>query len=211
MHTALPFMADLQSRLRKRQRVQISTNGHRAYLEAVDRTFGADADYAMLIKLYGNADQNDKPAHQRYSPGQCTGVERLIVTGAPALDKISTSNAERGNLTIRMSMRCFTRLTNAFSKKLENHVASFAMWSLWNNFGRVHQTTKRTPAMAAGVARQRWTPRDVIDLIDERTPKPGPRGPYRKAPRQQLTGVATWPSNARHSHALYSATTILGR
>ena len=180
VNTALPFMTDLQSRLRKRQRVQLTTDGHRAYLEAVDRTFGADVDYAMLVKMYGNTDQNEVPAHRRYSPGQCNGVGRVIVTGSPDLDKISTSYAERGNLTMRMSMRRFTRLTNAFSKKLENHVASFAMWSLWYNFGRVHQTIKRTPAMAAGVARQRWTPRDVIDLIDSRTPKPGPRGPYKK-------------------------------
>ena len=132
-----------------------------------------------MIKQYGNTESGDS-AHRRYSPGQCNGVERIVVQGAPNLDLISTSYAERGNLTIRMSMRRFTRLTNAFSKKLENHAASFAMWSLWYNFGRVHQTIKRTAAMAAGLARQRWTPRDVIDMIDERTPKPGPRGPYKK-------------------------------
>ena len=98
--------------------------------------------------------------------------------GAPNLDLVSTSYAERQNLTIRMSQRRFTPLTNAFSKKLANHVHSFSMWSLWYNFGRVHLSLKETPAMAAGVARRRWTPRQVTDLIDERTPKPGPRGPY---------------------------------
>ena len=102
------------------------------------------------------------------------------MTGSPDLDLISTSYAERANLTMRMSMRRFTRLTNAFSKKLENHVASFALWSMWYNFGRVHQTLGKTPAMAAGIARQRWTPRDVINLIDSRRPTPGPRGPYKK-------------------------------
>ena len=88
-------------------------------------------------------------------------MERIIVKGSPNLDLISTSYAERANLTMRMSMRRFTRLTNAFSKKLENHVASFALWSMWYNFGRVHQTIGKTLAMAAGIARQRWTPRDL--------------------------------------------------
>ena len=175
--TGIPFMVDLQRRLRNR--VQLTTDGHKVYFEAVEQAFGGDVDYAQMIKQYGNTESGDS-AHRRYSPGQCNGVERIVVQGAPNLDLISTSYAERGNLTIRMSMRRFTRLTNAFSKKLDNHAASFAMWSLWYNFGRVHQTIKRTPAMAAGLARQRWTPRDVIDMIDERTPKPGPRGPYKK-------------------------------
>ena len=173
--TAIPFMVDLEQRLRNR--VQLTSDGHKVYLEAVEQAFGGDVDYAMLIKVYGNQEKGES-AHRRYSPGQCNGTERVIVQGAPNLNLISTSYAERQNLTIRMSQRRFTRLTNAFSKKLANHVHSFAMWSLWYNFGRVHQTLKRTPAMAAGVARQRWTAREVIDLIDERTPKPGPRGPY---------------------------------
>ena len=174
--TAIPFMIDMEQRLRNR--VQLTTDGHKAYLEAVDAAFAGAVDYAMLVKIYGNPDKGDS-AHRRYSPGECNGVERIIVQGAPNLDLISTSYAERHNLTIRMSQRRFTRLTNAFSKKLANHVHSFSMWSLWYNFGRVHQSLKRqTPAMAAGVARQRWVAREVIDLIDERTPKPGPRGPY---------------------------------
>jgi hypothetical protein len=175
--TAIPFMADLASRLRNR--VQLTTDGHRPYLLAVDLAFAGDVDYGMLVKYYGNRDEGES-AHRRYTPGECNGVERIVVTGSPDLDLISTSYAERANLTMRMSMRRFTRLTNAFSKKLENHVASFALWSMWYNFGRVHQTLGKTPAMAAGIARQRWTARDVIDLIDSRTPKPGPRGPYKK-------------------------------
>ena len=175
--TAIPFMVDLESRLRNR--VQLTTDGHKPYLLAVDLAFAGEIDYAMLVKHYGNREEGES-AHRRYSPGECNGVERIVVTGSPDLDLISTSYAERANLTMRMSMRRFTRLTNAFSKKLENHVASFALWSMWYNFGRVHQTLGKTPAMAAGIARQRWTPRDVIDLIDSRRPTPGPRGPYKK-------------------------------
>ena len=182
---AVPFMIDLEQRLRNR--VQLTTDGHKAYLEAVDAAFAGDVDYAMLVKQYGNAKGEGgeaEAAHRRYSPGQCNGVERIIVQGAPNLDLISTSYAERQNLTIRMSQRRFTRLTNAFSKKLANHVYSFAMWSMAYNFCRPHMSLKKkwgtgtTPAMAAGVARQRWTPREVVELIDARTPKPGPRGPY---------------------------------
>ena len=145
-------------------------------LEPEHAAFAGDVDYAMLVKQYGNSEKGES-AHRRYSPGECNGTERIVVTGGPNLDLISTSYAERQNLSIRMAQRRFTRLTNAFSKKLTNHVHSFAMW---NNFGRVHQTIKKTPAMAAGVARQRWTPRDVVDMIDSWLPKPGPRGPYGK-------------------------------
>ena len=173
--TAIPFMIDLEKRLRNR--VQLTTDGHKAYLEAVDAAFAGVVDYAMLVKQYGNREKGES-AHHRYSPGECNGTERIVVTGGPNLDLISTSYAERQNLNIRMAQRRFTRLTNAFSKKLVNHVHSFAMWSMWYNFGRVHQTIKTTPAMEAGVARQRWTPREIVDMIDARLPKPGPRGPY---------------------------------
>lgn len=173
--TGLDFMDDLRGRLRNR--VQLTSDGHRAYLVAVREAFGADVDYAMLVKQYGNTDSGDS-AHRRYSPGSMNGSERIVVSGSPDLDKISTSYAERNNLTVRMSMRRFTRLTNAFSKKLDNHVHQFAMWTLWYNFGRKHQTLKTTPAVKAGVAKKRWTPADVIRLLDERTPNPGPRGPY---------------------------------
>ena len=114
----------------------------------------------MLVKMYGNTETGDS-AHRRYSPGECKGTEHIVVQGAPAVAKISTSYAERSNLTIRMSQRRFTRLTNVLSRKLANHVP-FAMWSLWYNFGRVDQTLRKTPATAAGVARQRWVPREVI-------------------------------------------------
>ena len=175
--TGLEFMDDLRKRLRKR--VQLSTDGHRPYLVAVREAFGADVDYAMLVKVYGTTDKGDS-AHKRYSPGSPNGSERIIVSGAPDLDKISTSYAERGNLTMRISMRRFTRLTNAFSKKLDNHVHSFAMWTLWYNFGRKHRTLKTTPAVAAGIAQAPWSAVDVIKLIDARMPQPGPRGPYKK-------------------------------
>jgi hypothetical protein len=157
--------------------VQINADGQKVYLEAVAAAFAGDVDYAMLVKHYGNEGRSEDAAHRRYSPSVCNGTERIVVTGGPDLDLIRASYADRGNLTMRMSMRRYTRLTNAFSKKLMNHVYSFAMWSLWYNFGRVHQTLKRTPAMAAGVSRQRWMPRDVIELIDERTPKPGRAAP----------------------------------
>ena len=173
-------MVDLEQRLRNR--VQLTSDGHKVYMESVEQAFGGATDYAMLVKHYGNAKgEGDEAAaaHRRYSPGQCNGAERIVVQDAPNLDLISTSYAERQNLTIRMSQQRFTGLTNAFSKNLANHVHSFAMWSLSYNFGRIHQALegRRTPAMAAGVARQRWPPREVIDLIDERTPKPGQPGP----------------------------------
>ena len=176
--TGLDLMDDLRKRLRNR--VQLTSDGHKAYLIAVREAFGGDVDYAMLVKTYGSGKTEDGPAHRRYSPGHMNGSERIVVSGSPNLDKISTSYAERQNLTIRMSMRRFTRLTNGFSKKLDNLVHSFAMWSLWYNFGRKHQTLKTTPAVAAGVAEAPWSVEDVIRLIDARTPKPGPRGPYKK-------------------------------
>ena len=146
----------------------------------MDRGWGWRPALTCAIKVPdGNTDKGDS-AHRRYSPGSLNGSERLIVSGSPNLDLISTSYAERGNLTMRMSMRRYTRLTNAFSKKLENHAHSFAMWSMWYNFGRKHQTLKTTPAVAAGVAQAPWSAEDVIKLIDVRTPKPGPRGPYKK-------------------------------
>ena len=173
--TGVDFMDDLRKRLR--ERVQLTSDGHRPYLVAVREAFGADVDYAMLVKVYGSA-AAEGAAHRRYSPGQMNGSDRIVVSGSPDLDKISTSYAERGNLTMRMSMRRFTRLTNAFSKKLENHAHSFAMWTLWYNFGRKHQTLKTTPSIAAGVAQAPWSAEDVIKLIDARMPQPGPRGPY---------------------------------
>jgi IS1 family transposase len=161
---AYRFMKDLQSRLASR--VQLTTDGHKVYLNAVEDTFGADIDYAMLVKLYGA-----EPASEgRYSPAKCTGTNSRVVTGYPDTSKISTSYAERQNLTMRMSMRRFTRLTNAFSKKLENHMLAIALYFMHYNFVRPHKTLAnpypRTPAMAAGVSNHIWTTEEIIRLAD---------------------------------------------
>lgn len=175
--TGLAFMDDLRQRLINR--VQITTDGHRPYLVAVREAFGEDVDYAMLVKVYGGDSKGDGPAHRRYSPGQMNGSERIIVSGSPNLDKISTSYAERQNLSVRMSLRRFTRLTNAFSKKLANHVHAVAIYYMWYNFGRRHQTLKMTPAMAAGITDRQWTIDDLVDVLEAYLPKPGKRGPYK--------------------------------
>ena len=170
-------MDDLRKRLRNR--VQLTSDGHKPYLIAVEEAFGGDVNYAMLIKEYGPGDDDGKQAHRRYSPGTVNGVERIIVQGSPNLDLISTSYAERNNLTMRMSMRRFTRLTNAFSKKLENHAAQVALHFWYYNFCRKHQTLKTTPAVAAGVTRY---PMDLVDLVnrmDAEAPKPNRPKTYR--------------------------------
>lgn len=162
---ARDFMEDLASRLVNR--VQLTTDGHRAYLTEVDRAFGNDIDYAMLVKIYGEPVQNDT----RYSPAVCIGCEREAIKGNQDDDHISTSYAEHQNLSMRMSMRRFTRLTNAFSKKLENHAAAVAMYFTWYNFGRVHQTLDTTPAVAAGMANHVWTVDELISLLVAVEPK----------------------------------------
>jgi IS1 family transposase len=154
------FMHDLAGRLR--HRVQLTTDGHRSYLIAVDSAFRGGIDYAMLQKLYGADPQPEK----RYSPAVCTGTETHVITGAPDPRKISTSYVERQNLTMRMGMRRFTRLTNAFSKKIENLGAAVALHYMHYNFCRVHQTLKATPALAAGVTDHKWTLREVAGLLD---------------------------------------------
>lgn len=173
---ALTFLDDLRARVTNR--VQLSTDGHRAYLEAVEDAFGADVDYAQLIKLYGKPAEEE--AQRRYSPAQCVGTRRVSVSGNPDMGELSTSYVERHNLTMRMSMRRFTRLTNAFSKKLQNHIHHLALYFVWYNFIRAHKTLKATPAMAAGLAEY---PRDmgwVVELIDARAPTPKKRGSYKK-------------------------------
>lgn len=162
---ARDFMEDLAGRLANR--VQLTTDGHKAYLTAVDKAFGEDIDYAMLVKIYGETSEGQK----RYSPAECLGCRKEEITGAPNPKHISTSFAERQNLSMRMSMRRFTRLTNAFSKKLENHAAAVALYFTWYNFGRVHQTLKTTPAMAAGVADHVWSVEEVIALLEAIEPK----------------------------------------
>lgn len=169
---AKEFMEDVASRLASR--VQITTDGHRAYAEAVEGAFGMDVDYAMLVKIYGN-DSFDR----RYSTGECIGCQTAVLSGSPDPKHISTSFVERQNLTMRMSMRRFTRLTNAFSKKLENHYAAIALHFMHYNFCRVHKTLRVTPAMEVGLAHHVWTVEELVNLLPVEEPKK--RGPYKKA------------------------------
>lgn len=159
---ATEFMTDLRSRLRGR--VQITTDGHRAYVSAVEDAFGSEVDYAMLVKLYGSDPQGEK----RYSPAECIGCRTQVIQGNPEAASISTSYAERANLTMRMSMRRFTRLTNAFSKKVENHAAAIALHMMYYNFCRIHQTLRVTPAQAAGVTNRLWDVSDIVALLDSK-------------------------------------------
>lgn len=155
------FMRDLASRLSNR--VQLTTDGHRAYVDAVDGAFGTSIDYAMLVKQYGTAPEAEK----RYSPPVCLGTERTVIHGNPDPAYISTSYVERQNLTMRMSMRRFTRLTNAFSKKFENHRHMVALYAVWYNFVRIHKTLKVAPAMEAGVTDRLWSLADIVGILDE--------------------------------------------
>ena len=177
--SAIALMDDLRSRLSNR--VQLTTDGHKAYLDAVEGAFGADVDYGMLVKLYGNAPTGPQV---RYSPAECIGARKTPIEGNPDLAHISTSYVERQNLTMRMSMRRFTRLTNAFSKKLDNHTHALALYFAFYNFCRIHKTLKVTPAMAAGVSDKLWS-LDIAERIEANRPKAalgnrGPRGPYKK-------------------------------
>jgi IS1 family transposase len=157
---AKDFMEDCASRIGNR--VQITTDGHKAYLEAVESAFGADIDYAQLQKIYGAPTENEK----HYSPARCIGCEMKTVSGNPDPKHVSTSYVERQNLSMRMSIRRFTRLTNAFSKKVENHAAAVALWFMYYNFCRVHQTLRVTPAMEAGIASHVWTIDELISLLN---------------------------------------------
>ena len=165
--TALEFMDDLRSRLA--HRVQLTTDGHRAYLEAVEGAFGADVDYAQLAKIYGESPEGEK----RYSPATCVGARRHYVSGRPDPQAVSTSHVERHNLTMRMGMRRFTRLTNAFSKKIENHLHMLSLYFVHYNFCRIHKSLRVSPAMAAGVSDTLHDMEWVVGLIDENTPNPG--------------------------------------
>jgi IS1 family transposase len=171
---ALMLMDDLRGRLANR--VQLTTDGHRAYLQAVEDTFGADIDYAMLVKLYGTGPATtDDAAGRRYSPAECVGTRTDNIAGNPDPKHVSTSYVERANLTMRMAMRRFTRLTNAFSKKLENHAHMVALYALWYNFVRIHKTLRTSPAMAAGIEIRLWSMEDVVRLIDEQAERGAPR------------------------------------
>jgi IS1 family transposase len=158
--TAYGFIQDLAKRLANR--VQLTTDGHRPYLTAVEDAFGGAIDYAMLVKLYGN----DQEGETRYSPAECIGCREVVVSGRPDPKHISTSYVERQNLTMRMHMRRFTRLTNAHFKKIENHIASIAIHYMHYNFCRVHETLRVAPAMEAGIADHIWSIEEMISLLD---------------------------------------------
>jgi IS1 family transposase len=157
---ALEFVKDLASRLK--HRVQITTDGHKPYLYAIEEAFGADIDYAMLVKIYGG--EQDEV---RYSPAECLGGKKEVIVGHPDMNLVSTSYVERQNLTMRMSMRRFTRLTNAHSKKIENHIHAIALHYMYYNFARIHSTLRCSPAMAAGVSNTLWSIEDIVALLDK--------------------------------------------
>ncbi len=160
--TARIFMKDVADRIETR--VQLTTDAYKAYLTAVDMAFGNRADYAMLDKIYGST--SDRGPERKYSPGVCLGTKKTAVYGLPDPAYVSTSHVERQNLTMRMSMRRFTRLTNAFSKRLESHLAALALYFVWYNFCRKHMTLGKTPAQAAGVTDEALTMADIVTLID---------------------------------------------
>lgn len=169
---AREFMQDLAARLDNR--VQLTTDGNKAYLEAVGEAFRHGIDYAMLIKIYGD----DKQGETRYSPAECTGTRTEVITGNPSRKHVSTSYVERQNLTMRVHMRRFTRLTNGFSKKIENHVAAISLHFMYYNFVRIHQTLRVTPAMAAGVTDRVWEDRRCGSLAGTARTSTGLLGCY---------------------------------
>jgi len=158
---ALEFIGDLGKRLANR--VQLTSDGHKAYLNAVEETFGADVDYAQLVKIYGASPDGGKG---RYSPAECTGAIKYRVEGNPDVKHVSTSYVERQNLNIRMGNRRMTRLTNAFSKKVENHAHMMAIYFMHYNFVRLHKTLKITPAMAANVTPKLWEMSDMVSVLE---------------------------------------------
>ena len=176
------FMRDVADRLATR--VQLTTDALKSYLDAVEDAFGGEIDYAKLVKLYGEG-----PASAgRYSPAVCTGTIKERMMGNPDLKHVSTSHVERQNLTMRMSMRRFTRLTNAFSKKIESHEHAIALYFTFYNFVRMHKTLKCSPAMAAGLTGKLWEMTDIVALIDARAEAPKARGPYKpRAPKNAIS------------------------
>lgn len=172
---AMWFMDDLRARLANR--AQLTSDGHRAYLEAVEGAFGDDVDYAMINKIYGTATESMRG---RYSPAECIGAKKDRVTGNPDMGHASTSYVERNNLTMPMHMRRFTRLTNAFSKKAENHANAVALHMMYYNFVKTHSKLRMSPAMAAGVSERLWEISDIVTLVEAAEAKPAKRGPYKK-------------------------------
>jgi IS1 family transposase len=180
------FMADVAKRMRNR--VQLTTDGHRPYLVAVEQAFDGEVDYAQLIKLYGTDSDRRKSGEAKYSPGVCIGTHADVVTGSPDGAHISTSYVERANLTMRMSMRRFTRLTNAFSKRVENLTAAVSVHFMHYNFCRPHQTLGgASPAMAAGLTDHVWSLDELVALLEEAESYPTKRGPYKKRERAEIS------------------------
>jgi IS1 family transposase len=172
--TARIFMKDVADRIDTR--VQLTTDAYKAYLTAVDMAFGNRADYAMLDKIYGKS--SDRGPERKYSPAVCLGTKKTAVYGLPDPAYVSTSHVERQNLTMRMSMRRFTRLTNAFSKKLDNHLNALALYFVWYNFCRIHKTLRTSPAQAAGITDQLLSMEDIANMVEAANP-PKKRGPYK--------------------------------
>jgi IS1 family transposase len=166
--SATIFMNDMASRLSNR--VQLTTDGHHAYLEAVTDAFGSQIDFAQLIKIYGSSSDSSSPTERKYSPSKLKSIEKHVVSGNPDIEHVSTSYVERSNLTMRMHMRRFTRLTNGFSKKLENHMHAIALHFVYYNFVKQHKTLRVTPAMAAGLTKRFMSIEDIVSLIPERKP-----------------------------------------
>ncbi len=176
--TAKFFVDGVAERLATR--VQLTTDGLKSYLEAIEGAFGADVDYAQLVKIYGASPESAKG---RYSPAECTGIIKTPIEGKPDDKHISTSFVERQNLTMRMSMRRFTRLTNGFSKKLESHIYAISLYFVFYNFCRIHKTLKVTPAMAAGITDKLMGLEDIVAMVDATAPKPGRPKTYKKQER----------------------------
>lgn len=176
------FLADLYPRLA--HHVQLTTDGHKVYADAVEDVFGTDVDYAMLVKLYGEDDPN-KGSERKYSPNQIVCATKTPKIGNPDLAHVSTSYVERANLTMRMSMRRFTRLTNGFSKKVENHAHAVALHFMYYNFGRIHKTLRVTPAMQAGIADHVWSLEEIAALV------PAPVAKKRGTYKTRMTGEAS--------------------
>lgn len=177
--TAHEFISDLAGRLAGR--VQLTTDGHGAYLKAVTDAFSGDVDYAMLVKQYGGL-TGERGHERKYSPAECVGAIKEPIFGKPDMAAVSTSHVERQNLTMRMGMRRFTRLTNAFSKKVENHAYAVALHFMHYNYVRTHKTLRMPPAMAAGLASRPWEVEDIVALVEAQEEAPKKRGPYK--PRQ---------------------------
>lgn len=171
------FIGDLKDRLAKR--VQLTTDGHKVYVEAVENAFGGSIDYAMLVKHYGEDSQSPE---RKYSPAEFVCASKVNISGGPDKAHVSTSYVERQNLTMRMSMRRFTRLTNGFSKKVENHAHAVALHFMYYNFGRIHKTLRVTPAMEAGITNHVWSLEEIAMLVPEPVAKK--RGSYKKREAQ---------------------------